>query len=474
MPRTYPGIVSELTTNKAGLESGKILRYAVMALLCLGFANMLYCSMSYEFGWGAKPLLTGPGPQDRFADLLKVSLSYRSVTHGADRTKDFSHWYPIYQRYYEHPVYGGIKAVENGTITNLHHPPLSSLIFLVCGYLTVHTGSPTLILYLFFLLYLCEISCVVWIGIPRGYRTLSVMGATYFFCLLSAPALTIFSRGAYVDAGLTSIGVLYFLVVLYLRKRADFASLFALAIAVNVHPNAIIFMMALPFALGIRRSLKPLLIFFAVCGTIFGLSYLATHALYPAYTLANFRRGLADYAHNYVAGAAGLGGATPYTFVRIFFHNVSVPRKLEIFYTAGISLGLFTAFAYGRAIIRSLKTHPHRGTQTADLWPSPLVPFLLAAFFCILSPVFADYHLLVFVAPLLLACLQKETIVEHPQQWIIVVACSLWLLAPSNYRIFRIPLNQLLDPFFLCFTVLFLAVSMANRNAENHVPAITT
>jgi hypothetical protein len=98
---------------------------------------MLYCTVAYEFGAGPTTFLLGP--EDRFADVIKLSLSFRSVTGGVNETEKFQNWQPLFQHYYEHPDYGGAESLATGELTHFHHPPLSTLIFLLCGLFMVRT-----------------------------------------------------------------------------------------------------------------------------------------------------------------------------------------------------------------------------------------------------------------------------------------------------------------------------------------------
>ncbi len=180
---------------------------------------MLYCTIAYEFGSGPMTVLVGP--DDRFADLLKLSLSFRSVTGGVDRTDKFPSWQPLYQHYYEDSDYGGTESLATGKLTHFHHPPLSTLIFLLCGLFIVRTGSPSLALLLFFCIYSLEVWSMLRIGIPRARRKPELIFAILFFGFASYPALITFGRGNYVNAGLTTIPIVAFLFAVFAgSKRA--------------------------------------------------------------------------------------------------------------------------------------------------------------------------------------------------------------------------------------------------------------
>ncbi len=286
------------------IRSNQYLGIAVIGLISFSFLNMLYCVLAYEFGMGPRTYLAGP--DDRFADIVKLSLSFRSVTQGVDKTEAFRSWQPLYQRYYEHPDYGGVESLSRGELTHFHHPPLSTLLFLLCGMFIVRTGIPTLALGLFFCTYLLEVWSIIWIGIPRANRTRDLTLMIWFFCLASYPALVLFGRGNYVNVGLTTIPIVTFLVATFARKEAGILPLMALAIAVNIHPNAIIFVIALPLVLGIRKAIRPFLQFTAISTAIFWISYIAARQLCPDYTLHRFVLGVGIYGKIYIGRGPGI------------------------------------------------------------------------------------------------------------------------------------------------------------------------
>ena len=465
------------------------LQIVVLGLICFTFLNMLYCTMGYEFGFGPMTFLSGP--EDRFADILKLSLSFRSVTLGVDKTESFQTWKPIYQGYYEHPVYGGKENLAIGELTHFHHPPLSILIFLLCGIFIVQTGSPPLMLLLFFCIYLLEVWTMIWIGIPRPKRTLGLILAIWFLCLASYPALVTFGRANYVNAGLTTIPIVAFLIATFAQKQASLASLLALALAVNIHPNAIIFLLALPLALGIRRAIKPSMQFIAFALALFGASYFSAHKLYPDYTIANFRKGVAIYGNVYISGGAGIrNGSSLFGLVRVLNHGlhlgISFPVEMGVFYVLATFIFVLACAAVWRASVRRAIGSEHQSTEKqtdkgyrgglineSNQWPLPLVPFFLVSFYCILSPIFADYHLLVFVAPLVLAYLERDEAAKRSQLLTVVAIASVLMLSPKNYLFQHASVQIILNPVIVCGVVLWLALELLSEARQrSSTPAV--
>ena len=416
------------------------------------------------------------GPNDRFADLLKLSLSFRSVTSGVDMTDNFPTWQPLYQHYYEQPDYSGTEGLATGKLTHFHHPPLSTFIFLLCGLFIVRTGNPSLALLLFFCIYMLEVWSMLRIGIPRAKRKPELIFTVLFFCFASYPALITFGRGNYVNAGLTTIPIIAFLLAVFARKQASLASLLALAIAVNIHPNAVIFLLALPIAFGIRKAIKPCVQFIMISCAICGITYLAAHRLYPDYTLDNFRKGVAIYGKIYIADGAGIRfGSSLFGLIRALNRGlhvgISFPVEKGLFYIIAVLLLIAISVAYWRAFVTSRNTETGKprysqGGSIIDMseWPLPLASFFLVSFYCILSPIFADYHLMVFLAPLILASLNKREVAgDRSQLLTTAVIASVLMLSPKNYLFQHVSVQILLNPAILCFALLWIANALRNE-----------
>jgi len=408
-----------------------------------------------------------------------------------DQTERFKSWDPVYKHFYLHPNYGGVEnlpkgGVENlpkGQLTHLHHPPFSTLIFLLTGIFIFQTGSPPLTLFLFFCIYLLEVCSIIWIGIPRAERKPALILTIWFFCSVSYPALVTFGRANYVNAGLTTLPIVAFLIAVFAWKQATLPALFALAIAVNIHPNAIIFLFALPLVLGIRKAIKPSIQFLAIAGVIFAVSYFAAHKLYPDYTIAVFLQGIAVYKKVYISEGLGiLMGSSLYGLIRALIQGlqVRVPflTGMRIFYVLAMSMAIFVSTAFWKSLVQNRTDDEYAGPQDRTAkdhielgheerrWPLPLAPFFLVSFYCIFSPIFGDYHLLVFLAPLILVYFELEHIKDRWQFLALVAFTSLFLLSPKNYFFQETSIQIILNPAILCGAVLWLAIELLNEKRQ--------
>ena len=440
----------------------------ILAVVGLFFCNMLFYIVLIECGLQPQHVLMGPN--DRFADLVKLSLSFKNVTAGIENTPSFQSWNPLFKHYYTFPDYGGSEALVQGNLTHFHHPPLSALILMLCGRFIFWTGSPTLAILLFLVLYLITVWWMICVGIPPDRRTTLVLFVVWFACLFTYPALLIFSRANYVNAGFTTVPLVGFMLATFGRRKAGFFALLALAVAANIKPNAIIFVAALPLVFGIRGALNPFLKLCAIFLGIFVPSYVAAHYLYPEYTIATFLKGVAIYKEVYIVGEGGT------RFNSSLFGLVKNPMQ---FFRPGISFSVIMQTYYGllfllvaaicwnwwRVSRRSADVRKHRSERGRELerplWPLPLAPYFLTSLYCLYSPVFADYHLLVFLAPLLLIFLDYQEWEAHFRSLAMVALASILMLSPKNYLFaMGVPLQVLINPAILYFSALWLSFSI--------------
>src|ERR1700691_1919935 len=218
----------------------------VLSIATLTFANLLFSATMFEIGYNYTSILAGPS--DRFADLVKISLSYKEFIPHIQDSKGFQSWPDIFKGYYLSNPYGEKDALARGGLTHFDGPPFSVLINIACAISIARTQSAWFPLLVLFLLYLGTVKWTIYVGIPKKLRTRTVQLAAWFICLLSYPALFVFSREHYVD-GITSLLIVVFLLSLFGQVRANALALTSLAVAVNVRPDAIIFILAIPAVL---------------------------------------------------------------------------------------------------------------------------------------------------------------------------------------------------------------------------------
>ena len=425
------------------LDARHILFVSAALIVGTTAANGLFHEIRFAMGYGYGSFL--PGPNDRYADLVKVGLSFKAVTWQLVGTVEFENWPGLFRDYLLRNPYGDISSLAQGTLTHFHHPPLSQLFFTTIGYLIVATGNPVTLLWLCFGLYGVAVLALVW-RMRLSSRPADAVNlcAAAFLCLASYPALLVFLRGNYT-AGYTSILSVIFLVDCLGRRHVTAWSLLALAIAINIRPTAAVFMLALPLTLGLGKSARYLLWLCFLVPAIFLASLGLEHALYPDYTLSSFLRGLDIYKALYIFGSFGdAGNASLWALIKngasiLEFPMAYYPEELARLF---IPCAVLVTLVGTRILLAPDKS-------------SHVVAFVLVALYVLLAPVSAEYHLLVFVGPLIIAYINKAALDGYGIVTILIP--SALLLAPKNYVFVNgLSLQTLLNPALLTIALVAL------------------
>lgn len=352
---------------------------ASTALLSLVFALVARFLLFHFFG-GSPPFDSA----DRAADFLKVALALpgplpASGSPGFDRLVNF---YATSRDY-------------RGELGVLHHMPLSIMGFLTARYLFAIINPVILFLTLTaaFLTALCLV--------VRRY-TGNVVWALVVMC--SFPILYLVDRGN-LNSALTGLCIITAL----LRRKPDWIAVILLALALNARPNALF--CALPLVLIDWRFAARLCL---VGLAIMLVSFTVSHAIDPGYTVASSRANLAVYVDWYVTNGRGiLHGSSLYGAL----YALGYPHRY--FLPGLIGLGLLLP-----ATLLHLR-------QRLDY--SSFV-FVCCAVTAMTTAVFADYHLVIFLVPLILS--------RDPTTFV----ASLLLLAPvpfgmNDHDTLRVVLN---------------------------------
>jgi hypothetical protein len=313
---------------------------------------------------------------DQFADFVKYVLSYPGPHV---RLPDPLGFGELIGRYMASTAY-----IEG--IGNTHVPPLTATL---AGLSRQAMGIvPPMTLYVTLAAGLT--TCLLGFVARIDWRWALATAASYPFWFM-------LDRGN-LFAGLTALC----LIAAIVRAKADWAGALLFAIAISIRPNAAIVALAMlavdfRFALRLATVLLPLNL---ICAG-------AASLLNPDYTPSTFLEGMARYRANYVEGADGVAfGSSLHGGLRFLFDR-QAPGG------AGLLALVFLPLAF---------IH-HRARQLSY---AGLVFVCLAAY-ALATTVFGDYHLLVFVAPLMLV---KRS---DPAFWPILLSCC-FVLAPKNYQ----------------------------------------
>ena len=183
------------------------------------------------------------------------------------------------------------------------------------------------------------------------------------------------------------------------------------AVAVNLRPN----MGIIPFALFLGRqglSFKGAVLLGLASVLVFAGTMIGIHQVYSAYSLDSFLKGLLQYGMAYAGGDNGYSnGSSVYGMLRAPFGYAWWMPFVPF---------IFMALLLAPAILESRE---RRLRQSECL-------FLILSAYVFGSHVFADYHLLIFIIPLILVVGEEGRM--DLSAWTIVLASSL-MLAPKNF-----------------------------------------
>jgi len=421
--------------GKAPKQATHYIIICLISLILLTGLNSFFFILKEAFGFGQGTFMFTS--EDRFADIIKVALSYKEILvkipNFENRINNLS---SIYQNYFYNNPYGGILNI-NG-LTHFHLTPISSLLGIIVGTAIGYGLTPGLIMFILF--FLCVfLSFASTYNIVRSYRKSLLLVS---FITVSYPLLMIVTRGNY-QAFFCAIGVLSFLISLFINKKVDFVSLFLFAVAINFRPNALILIIAFPLLLGIKKSIWPIVKLLILSFAIYIFTYLILNYIYPDYTFATFLKALSVYNKTYIVGYSGLA------------FNSSMFGLLQIFGTLfkiNISIIMWMFYILSFTILLVLLRLIFKPNSIIAYYP-----FILSSIYILINPVAADYHLLIFIFPIFIIYNNYEYWQNDRYTLIIITLSTLLLLAPKNYIFINgISLQVIINPLIMLSTTIYL------------------
>lgn len=374
-----------------------IARMALIIVLGLVLANALFNAFATAAGAGYPYSSFMFRPNDRFADFFKLAFSYPGQPiHPA------ASWWGLDDLLAHHMA--DVKRFEGTDVNHFHVPPVPTLLALGVRALLPWI-DPVFVFLALLATALATLFAIVLRGSPPGragaafatvallsYATLFAIDRGHFFSLICA-ILTIAATFRTLRDG-----------------SADGWTILMFAIAVNIRPNTGV----IPFALFLGRkdiSLKAIVGLGLASVGLFVAALALVHQLYPAYSLDSFLSGLRDYGKAYAGGDIGYPNGSS------FYGMLRAPFGYEAWMLA-------PPFFVGGILLASAVLESRQGL----LRPSECL-FLALSAYTLGSHIFADYHLLVFIIPLVLAAREGGRI--DINRWTIALAGSL-MLAPKN------------------------------------------
>lgn len=413
--------------------------------------NSIFNSLAFALGlqYPVTTFLFHPG--DLFADFFKVIFSF---PHESPPPTNQGKFNDLLQQYLSaNNPYGGVHALKSGNLTNFHLTPLSALFSII---------SAKLMAFISPLNYYALILLLILAAIFYTFKSLKYSCFNLFIIisafLLSYPFLFAVTRGN-VYSIIAGIAVINFLILSYkYDSEKSILKLFLLALAINIRPNLIIFIFALLINDGKKIINKSLIfdtgIFLLFSAVIFAISLFLANILYTDYSLSNFLAGLKIYHSIYVVGDGGLAfGSSLFGALKAAFN---FNPYLEVA-SALFCLALFLSFTFLYLKRRLDKI---------------LYVFTLCGVYILGSPVVADYHLLVFFAPLVLIHLENKLNNDLSTKRKIIFFTSILMLIPKNiFFIDGMSLQVIFNPLILLislFAIYFLKISRAYTKCISH------
>jgi hypothetical protein len=423
---------------------GRNLAFAIFALIfLLTSLNAIFNILATELGYNYPYTTFLFSPEDRFADYFKVIFSYP----GAEDI-DLSGTANILVGYLHNNPYQGQAGLAGGALTHFHMPPLTTLISLLNLKLMYFISPITIFVSIFLIGFILVYKLINDIS-ASTLDTLLLFLAT-LFCY---PTLLMITRG-HIFSGISSLALLAFLVFMFQEKR-KYLSLILLAIAVNLRPNAIIFL----FALGMcdfKNLKKDIPIFILISAIIFLTSLFFARSMYSDYSIDNMLLAISIYHDQYVIGNNGLAfGSSLFGPLKVIFGYSKLLEALPI-----LMAGLMV-------VISTLQLRNKTISKIAFL-------FILCASYVLGSAVIADYHLTVFFAPLLCIYLEQKkglfNSLSPPltKELLIVFFASVFILCPKNYIFIKFISGQVaLNPLVLLIASI-LIIHLGGLNSRHN------
>jgi hypothetical protein len=397
-----------------------------MALIALNLLNGFYNSLATGFGFSYPYTSYLVSSSDIFGDLIKTALSLP----GGD-IKDLSGWSELYLGYLNNNPYGGVAALNDGQLSNLHGMPLPTLIGLCIRKLLViynPNSVVAIVLLPIVALYVLGLNCLIK---RRG-------GFIFIISIMTSyPFLMAISRGHLVSL---MLGIIIIYVLVLAEEGVSWHLIaFLLAISVNLRPNSIVFLIVSLYFLSYKKIIKFATIFFMYALFIFCCSLLLANVIYPDYLLGNFLRAVKIYHKIYILGDAGLAfGSSFFGGLRFLQLHLGGSGEIKFLEYGTLFLGLVSTSLL--IFVSRYKEIDFRN-----------IVFCVLCVYTLFTGTFADYHLIPFFSLLILAEREKEGVMTGLGIKNLQYIAALMVLSAKNYIFLNFGLSAqvLINPLVL-------------------------
>jgi hypothetical protein len=395
-------------------KTTKLAAIGLLVIFGLSALNALFYSIGYAFSFKTGTYIISG---DYMADFFKIALSYpklRDLVQSGQVTFP-SILAPLLNVYYKFVAYHGVDGLSSGQLTHFHLPPFTTGLILISISAFVYFG------------FICTTLIVIFsmIGLLIYVLRLSSLKKLDSFLLfvaivISYPFIFLLQRGNFVGFYAFIFTVI---AVMALKQGSQRVSVILMSIAINIRPNLSVFV-PLFYFMPYANFKRPLVVVGLAVVIFLGSAFLVNQS-YSDYTLVHFLAGLDIYKEMYIVGDWGFGYNTSiYNLLKLMCKilniKMAIDKVLLLLSFIGFLLWVYAFKLYYAGVIQRSG-----------------ILFLLATISMLFTPVFADYHLLIFALPLIFALEEEKTASNFRQYpWsiggMIVIACCI-MLSPLNY-----------------------------------------
>ena len=262
--------------------------------------------------------------------------------------------------------------------------------------------------------------------------------------LLSYPFIFSITRGN-IGSGIVG-ATLIIAILLSIDRSHPLLAAVLIGIAINVKPNAIIFLGIFFFTYSIKSFLKYSILGLFTAALIFYIFLYPSTYIYPDYNIETFFASLQNYYKIYIIDDSGLAyGSSALGAIKLIYKIAHV----QVSKWAGLFIVFFSITAL---IVSALLNKLKHLSDKAGL-------FILCVSYIISSGVFADYHLLVLFSFILLYTRNINYGKELNFIDMIILTSTIATLIPKNHFFYNnseISYQVILNPLILIFSILLI------------------
>jgi len=394
------------------MNTSRLLSAALVFIVVLSAANAMYFLIGFGFESNTGTYIYRG---DIFGDFFKVMFSYPI---GQELGKNSYAILPnVLKSYVDSNPYGGVAALIDGNLTHFHVTPLSTT--LLFGF--VQASNVVGIRISFFILVVLCVSFLVGV-IKWTTNSTKLTFLLLILILVSYPFLFALQRGN-LFSFLSCMALV--VAVVALQKNRLIAAVGLFAIAVNIRPHLFVFLPIFYFWPS-RAWFRPIVPTMASI-ILFLVAILYVNDLYADYTVENFIQGLRIYNQKYVIEDGGFAySMSLYSLVKYIYKLIHLEPPSRI---VNLVISIFVFFLIAWASVLHYK---NRVSEIDYL-------FVLTASSALGTPVFADYHLLIFFVPIFYLVSNQYAIdqiqAKNFEKSVLILVACLFMMSPMNYAL---------------------------------------